>query len=119
MRNKSCGGWQSPVALIGDKWQGGTYVLRILVRRSVLMAFGRFDGGKQIEVSAGEHVYVGSALGLKGPSSLARRLVRHASLTGRRHPHWIRSLMQDRFAAIGLGNGDLAEYHPLARAAAE
>jgi Uri superfamily endonuclease len=95
------------IVFIGGSTPGGTYVLRIRVHRSLTMAFGRFKGGKRIRVQAGDFLYFGSALAQKGASSLARRLVRHATRTDNRHPHPIRQAMLVEFERIGLGCNDL------------
>jgi len=96
-----------PLVVIGDQGQGGTYVLRIRVKRRLKLAFGRFRGGKIITVEPGDYLYVGSALAERGPTSLARRLVRHATRSGKRRPHAVRREMMSEFARLGLGDGDL------------
>ena len=57
----------------------GAYVLRIHVLRNISVVFGRFNGGRPIDVPAGEYVYVGSARAVKGSTSLSRRLMRHVT----------------------------------------
>ena len=61
--------------------QGGTYILRIRLRRPLALGFGRFQGGRALPLAAGVYAYVGSALGRPGVPSLARRLLRHATRT--------------------------------------
>lgn len=95
------------LTFLGGDSQGGSYLLRIAVDRPITMPFGRFDGGKLITVPAGEHSYVGSALGQTGAVCLARRLVRHASRTGAKTHHRIRDTMLREFARVGLGCGNL------------
>src|SRR5688572_27402755 len=92
------------LAFIGGKSFGGTYVLEMRVNREQRMAFGGFKGGKPITVQPGWYSYVGSALGVKGPSCLARRLVRHATRLGSNLAHPIRSLMLNEFRRVGLGS---------------
>jgi Uri superfamily endonuclease len=92
---------------LGDDSQGGSYLLRIRVEEQLQLTFGRFQKGKPVAVPAGEYLYVGSALADRGATSLARRLVRHATRSGQRGSHPIRDQMLDRFAAIGLGRGGL------------
>mgnify|MGYP000104548018 CR=1 FL=1 len=94
------------VTIVGREAQSGAYLLRILAAKRMAVQFGRFRGGEAIALPAGEYVYVGSAMGEKGASCLARRLVRHAT---RREtaPHEIRELMLAEFARLGLGHGDL------------
>ncbi len=95
------------IHLIGDKWQAGTYVLRIHLKKDTSLQFGRFKKGKLISLPAGDYAYVGSALSEKGATSLARRLVRHATRSGDKRPHHIRGVMIERFAECGLGDGNL------------
>ena len=59
----------------------------------------------------GDYLYVGSALSEKGATSLARRLIRHATRSGDKPPHAIRKKMMDQFAECGLGSGDLLPRH--------
>ena len=103
----------SAIRLIGNhSARCGTYVLWIHVRADRTLAFGRFKGGKLIAVPAGNYVYVGSAMGTQGASSLARRLVRHATRSGEKPPHAIRGPLLARFAAAGLGTGNLLPKTP-------
>jgi Uri superfamily endonuclease len=76
------------------------------VEEALAIRFGRFRQGEAVALPAGAYLYIGSAMGQKGASSLARRLVRHAT---RREgaPHGIRAAMLDAFARLGLGSEDL------------
>jgi Uri superfamily endonuclease len=66
---------------------GGTYVLRFHVRSALEVAFGRFRAGRPVAVPAGPGLYIGSAMGQRGASTLANRLLRHATRTdGSVHP---------------------------------
>lgn len=96
------------ITVLGGGGQGGTYVLRIGLREDIQLRFGRFKGGKRIELPTGKYVYVGSALAEKGSTSLARRLLRHATRSGRQRAHTIRAQMMTRFRAVGLGGENLA-----------
>jgi len=98
----------SPLTILGDGGQGGAYVLRLAVAEPVAVSFGKFRGGAAIPLPPGEYLYLGSALGQKGASSLARRLLRHATRSGARPPQAIRAEMLARFPAIGLGTASLA-----------
>jgi len=100
-------GRTEPLAVFGDQGHGGTYVLRVRADTRLRLAFGRFKGGKIITVEPGDYIYVGSALAERGPACLARRLVRHATRTGKRPPHAVRHAMMDEFARLGLGDADL------------
>lgn len=87
----------------GHGAQGGTYLLRLTVSQSLLVCFGRFQAGVLIAVPPGDYFYVGSALAQKGSTSLARRLLRHASRSNGQNPQPIRQKMLDLFPKIGLG----------------
>ena len=94
------------IIVIGDASQAGTYVLRIRLKEGTTLKFGRFKKGKLISLPAGDYVYVGSALSEKGATSLARRLIRHATRSGNKPPHTIREEMITWFAECGLGPHD-------------
>lgn len=96
-----------PVTVIGSDFQGGTYILRMRLRRALRLKFGRFKGGKVIAMPSGEYAYVGSALSQKGATALGRRLARHASRSEGKPAHRIRATLVKRFREIGLGEGDL------------
>ena len=87
----------------GAESQGGIYILRLLVAEKLRVQFGRFRQGQPIDVPSGDYLYVGSALGQKGSSSLARRLLRHASRSDVANPQPIRQQMLALFPQIGLG----------------
>ena len=95
------------IVIIGNESRAGTYILRIRLKKDTTLRFGRFKKGKLISLPAGEYAYVGSALAEKGATTLARRLVRHATRSGDQHLHRIRETMLHRFAECGLGNGNL------------
>lgn len=95
------------LSYIGEKLPQGSYVLRILVRQPQSMAFGRFKGGKVIDVPAGEYVYIGSAMAVQGSTCLANRLLRHASRSGTGSPHLIREDMLTGFSVQGLAGSNL------------
>ncbi len=91
------------ISILGDDSQAGTYVLRIRLSKKTHLKFGRFKKGKLISLPAGDYSYVGSALSEKGSTSLARRLVRHATRTGSKPSHKIRDEMLNQFQACELG----------------
>ena len=95
------------ICIVGDDSQAGTYILRIRLKENTTLQFGRFKKGKRIALPAGDYTYVGSALSEKGATSLARRLVRHATRSGDKPPHTIREKMIHQFAKCGLGSGNL------------
>ncbi len=84
--------------------QSGVYVLRIRVERPLSVVFGRHRGGRPLAVPAGHFVYVGSAMGRKGSTTLARRLLRHATRSGERPPHSLRASLLRCFRRAGLGS---------------
>ena len=95
------------IHIIGDDSQAGTYILRIRLKKDTALQFGRFKKGKLISLPAGDYTYVGSALSEKGATSLARRLIRHATRSRHKPPHAIRQKMMSRFAECGLGPQDI------------
>ena len=100
------------MTFIGHNLPCGIYVLRIRVTTDLDLAFGRFKKGKVIHIPKGYYLYIGSAMGKNGSSSLARRLVRHATRSGDQTPHKIRSQMLEFFPTIQLGIGDLRPLRP-------
>ena len=99
------------IVIIGDESYAGTYILRIRLKEDTALRFGRFKKGKLISTPAGEYAYIGSALAEKGATTLARRLVRHATRSGDQRPHRIREMMLCRFAECGLGDENLLPRH--------
>lgn len=91
------------ILIIGENSQAGTYILRIRLKESTKLKFGGFKKGKLIPLPAGDYTYVGSALSEKGSTSLARRLVRHATRNGNKPPHTIRQNMIHQFRKHHLG----------------
>ena len=95
------------IRIIGGDVQAGTYVLRIRLKEDTILQFGRFKKGKWISLLAGDYTYVGSALSEKGATSLARRLIRHATRSRDKPPHAIREKMIHQFTECDLGGGNL------------
>ncbi|MCB8979722.1 MAG: DUF123 domain-containing protein [Ardenticatenaceae bacterium] len=91
----------------GSQAQGGTYLLLLTVAEPLAVRFGRFQNGRSLPVAPGDYFYVGSALAAKGSTSLARRLLRHASRGDGQNPHAIRARMLQLFPQIGLGPAPL------------
>ena len=85
---------------------GGTYVLKIRVRSRLRLSFGGFQQGKKFTIEPGDYSYVGSALGENGSSTLARRIAKHATRTGRKFPHKIRAGLVRRFVELGMIESD-------------
>jgi len=92
------------IHIFGREGQGGTYLLRIHLREEAKLAFGRFQGGNLFTLSAGDYIYIGSALNPHGATSLAPRLLRHATRSEERSPQPIRALMLQRFLELDLGS---------------
>lgn len=78
------------ITVLGDGSRGGSYVLGITLSKREAVRFGRFAGGQVFDLAPGGYVYIGSALGRRG-WPLARRLLRHASRSGKQPPHSIRA----------------------------
>ena len=94
------------IRIFGEASQAGTYVLRIRLENTRKIKFGGFKKGKLITLPVGDYTYVGSALSDKGSTSLARRLVRHATRSNNKQPHRIRNTMIKHFQECGLGPPD-------------
>lgn len=93
----------NPITFQGNTSQSGAYLLWMLASQETSVSFGRFHGGRPVAIPTGWYVYVGSAMGQRGASALAGRLLRHATRTGDKSPHLIRETMEKAFAAAGLG----------------
>jgi Uri superfamily endonuclease len=92
-----------PITIIGKDSPGGFYLLRIQASKDALVRFGQYRQGALVEISSGEYVYIGSAQGLRGSTTLASRLLRHASRSGGKHPHLIRGPLAEQLQSVGLG----------------
>lgn len=90
------------ISFWGDDSETGAYILWIEVAKNIEVTFGRFQNGRPVAVPTGYYVYVGSAMGRRGSSSLVGRLLRHATRTGPKPPHALRALMPGALAAVGL-----------------
>ena len=95
------------IIIWGERAESGAYLLRIRIDRSLTVAFGRYRGGRSIPVPAGYVLYVGSAMGQRGSTTLARRLLRHATRSGKRQAHPIRALLLQRLRRARMGPGRL------------
>lgn len=73
--------------ILGEDGPAGVYLLRLHVTCPLQLSLGRLQGGRHFAFRPGPYLYAGSALGLRGTSSLGRRLLRHASRrAGPPHP---------------------------------
>jgi len=80
----------------------GIYLLGITLPVPCQLAFGRFRQGQQIHLPAGEYLYIGSAYGQKGSSSLGYRLLRHTCRSNPQTPHRIQAELYKRLQANHL-----------------
>ena len=90
------------IHLWGNQGVQGVYLLEIALSQPVTLAFGRFQQGRHFTLPAGSYLYVGSALGQRGATTLAGRLLRHATRTVAQPPHAIRSGLQIALQQVGL-----------------
>ncbi len=90
------------IVFIGEPRASGAYILRIRVDGPLALRFGRFWQGEPVALQAGEYVYVGSAMGRQGSTTLARRILRHATRSGTRPPHAVRLHWQQALVEAGL-----------------
>lgn len=89
--------------LRGGPQATGVYLLHIRLAQSGAIRFGRFRGGQPVAVAAGDWLYVGSAMGA-GATSLAGRLLRHATRCPPAPPHECRDALCKSLAAAGLAS---------------
>jgi Uri superfamily endonuclease len=89
------------IIILGDSSHTGAYILWLEARADLALSFGRFRGGRVIAAPAGQYAYAGSAMG-RGATSLAGRLLRHATRHGDRPSHAIREELVARLAEAGL-----------------
>ncbi len=92
------------MTILGGQQQGGVYLLHMAAAHPLCLSIGRFAGGRPVAFPAGDYLYVGSALAPRGATSLAGRLLRHATRSGGQPPHLLRQPMADAFAEAGLGS---------------
>jgi Uri superfamily endonuclease len=93
---------QEPVFLLGKSLPGGVYLLGIQLARQSQIVFGRHNQGKPIPMPEGSYLYIGSAYGQKGSSTLAARLMRHTCRSSGKPPHHIQLDLLKRLQAAGL-----------------
>lgn len=96
----------SEIIFIGNTYSQGIYLLRITVVAPITVTFGRFQGGRPIPIPPGDYLYIGSALGHRGASSLAGRLLRHTTRSDSLPPHAIRTPLATQLQEIGLITGN-------------
>jgi Uri superfamily endonuclease len=92
-----------PISMIGDYHLGGCYLFRIQVSEEVYLRFGQYREGELVTVPAGDYVYVGSAQSQRGSSTLANRLLRHATRSGDKSPHLVRKELLEKLRSEKMG----------------
>jgi Uri superfamily endonuclease len=91
-----------PCTLSAALFPRGAYILRIDLSRPTKLSFGRFKGGKRVELNAGSYLYIGSAMASKGSTSLAHRVRRHTRRSGSRPTHRIDTALVQHLHNIAL-----------------
>ena len=90
------------VYFVGKAGRQGVYLLHLNVAVPLAVTFGRFQGGQPIPIPAGDYLYIGSALGQRGATTLAGRLLRHTTRSENRLPHAIQPLLRTQLQEWGL-----------------
>jgi Uri superfamily endonuclease len=90
------------IILLGEEISTGCYLLRIQMKQDREVRFGRHNKGGASFLPEGEYLYIGSALGQKGASSLGHRLMRHLTRCGDAPPHPLRERLFDQLVNAGL-----------------
>ncbi|MEZ4581166.1 MAG: hypothetical protein R3A10_05875 [Caldilineaceae bacterium] len=67
------------VVLLGPDLPSGVYVLWIEVRTPCEVSFGHFAGGRPVTLPADPYLYIGSAMGTRSASTLARGCLRRGA----------------------------------------
>ena len=102
MRPVSPPGDPSRIVITGSRHASGSYILTITVKTEINVQFGRFQNGRQIAVPAGAYLYVGSAMGKRGASTLAGRLIRHTMRTEGELSHQIQPALWGALVGYNL-----------------
>ncbi len=89
------------VTLCGGNFATGAYVLHCHCQQPLSVTFGRFAFGRPVQLPAGDYLYVGSAMG-RHATSLAARLLRHATRCPPRPPQPMRKELLAALLAAGL-----------------
>jgi Uri superfamily endonuclease len=90
------------ITFVGEPRIQGVYVLRLHLATFISVTFGRFQGGQSIPIPTGDYLYIGSALGQRGATTLAGRLLRHTTRSGDRPSHTIQPLLRAQLQERGL-----------------
>jgi Uri superfamily endonuclease len=92
----------SLVHILGAPLPCGVYLLGIRLTQPEAITFGRYNQGHPVAVPAGEFLYIGSASGQKGSSTLAARLMRHTCRSGTKPHHPIQPILRHALQTNGL-----------------
>lgn len=101
-RDISIGKGAESIHIWGNQGVQGVYLLELELSQTLTLAFGRFQRGQHFILPAGAYLYVGSALGQRGATTLAGRLLRHATRTMKQPPHLIRPALQTALQQVGI-----------------
>ena len=92
---------QSPITMTGDRQPSGPYILRIRLHDACDVSFGCFNRSLPVNLASGDYVYIGSAMGQRGSSTLGNRLLRHARRTDKHQPQPIHSALAAHISSVG------------------
>lgn len=81
---------ETRIIILGETISTGCYLLRIQLLQAQKIQFGRYNQSGAHFLPKGDYIYIGSALGNKGASSLGYRLMRHLTRCSGDTPHAIR-----------------------------
>lgn len=90
------------ITLLGEDFGSGSYLLIIHLAENQHLKFGRFNKGGAVFLPKGNYVYIGSARGQKGTSSLSARLMRHLTRCQGKYPQALRELLLAEFKNAGI-----------------
>lgn len=87
---------------VGKAGMQGIYILHLNVASPINVTFGRFQDGQPVPIPPSDYLYIGSALGQRGSTTLAGRLLRHTIRSGDQPPHAIHPLLRTKLQERGL-----------------
>lgn len=90
------------ITLLGERIPAGCYLLIIHLAEDQQVRFGCLNKGDAVFLPKGDYLYIGSARGPSGSSSLGARLIRHASRCDPSAPHSIRQKLLARLLDAGI-----------------
>jgi Uri superfamily endonuclease len=92
----------SDIQIQGSNTNGGCYLLSIRLEKTQKLRFGMFNHGQEVCLPQGDFLYIGSARGEQGTSSLGYRLLRHATRSAGAPPQVIRERLHHALIDAGL-----------------